>query len=496
MTIVKEKKIKAGDYTQQLPAFLVLLIFSVVINYKIPATLSSLFFLGCLVAYFFSENEPFWLAFFLVLGDGFFGLFGPGQVLQSVIPGLPEVEVIQLYFLLTILKAFKVKNFTRPFYSPLLSVLLIYLIFLIIQGFVLGLSTELNIQFRLVKYLLPLFLLYAIPRLFTQSKDYEACLTYLFPVAFLALAAQIITILTGLGPLYLLSLSSEYSEVFELTDVSIYRGFYNVAIVLITTFGALYLLAREKSDFTKGYLFSILVANGFSIFLSATRGWIIGFSTMVLFFMIFVSGIKLRLFIKLAFGFAIALMIVISIPALKLQINNAFKRIMTLEAIAEGDLTAKGTLIRLERRVPRVMKKWKESPITGWGFSNEYFQYADGHVGNHNLLLHSGLTGAFLMLAFFIHFNAKIITKSLNSPAGRDGKKGLLVFSIFFLGWFIIHSTSWQYFSFYQDPNIGTIQALFLSWGAIAFHEIEAGQNLAQTTKSTTAVTPLFNIYV
>jgi hypothetical protein len=314
-------EIKLDDNPRQLPVFLLFVIVSAGINYLVPATFSSLFFLGCLVVYFFSKNEPFWLAFFLVLGDGFFGLFGPGQVLQSVIPGLPAVEVIQLYFILTIIKAFKVREFTRPFYSYMLWALLVYLMFLIIQGFVLGLSMDMNIIFRLVKYLLPLFLLFSVPRLFTRSRDYQDCMTYLFPVAFFALAAQIVTITSGLGPLYLLSLSSEHSEVFQLTEEHIYRGFYNVAITLITTFGALLLLTLRKSKFKKSYLILVLIANALSILLSATRGWIIGFSTIIIFFLIFVSGINLKRFIKTAFGLAIACMIIISIPDLKLQIK-------------------------------------------------------------------------------------------------------------------------------------------------------------------------------
>jgi O-antigen ligase len=168
---------------------------------------------------------------------------------------------------------------------------------------------------------------------------------------------------------------------------------------------------------------------------------------------------------------------------------------MTLEAIVAGDLTAKGTLIRLERRVPRVMKKWRESPITGWGFSNEYFKYADGHIGNHNILLHSGITGFLLMIAFFIYFNAMIILKSMSMPDGVEWKKGLLVFSIFFLGWFIIHSTSWQYFSFYQDPNIGTIQALFLSWGAMVFQECNRSIHRTKQKKHQKTIIPLSEVY-
>ncbi len=475
--------------------FLGLILVSVGINYMVPATFSSLFFLFCLVIYFFSDNEPFWLAFFLVLGDGFFGLFGPGKVLQSVIPGLPEVEIIQLYILATLVKAFWRKDYTPPFYYRFLWVLLIYLVFLIVQGYVVGISMEMNIQFRLIKSILPLFLLFSIPRLFLKPKDYETCMTYLFPIAFFALGAQIATIATGLQPVYLLSLSAEHVDTFELTDERIYRGFFNVGIVLITTLGALYMLTKKQKSQSTAYLFAVLIANGLSIFLSATRGWIIGFSFMILTYIFFISGVQLKNLIKISFVGAIAILTILSVPELRLQTTNAFKRILTLEAIVEGDLTAKGTLIRLERRVPRVMKKWRESPITGWGFSNEYFTYADGHVGNHNLLLHSGITGAFLMGAFFVFFNAKLIIRSRNDLIPREYRNSLVVFCVFFMGWFIIHSTSWQHFSFYQDPNVGLIQGLFFSWAACIYDKAGVERKKMKAPKPLRSVKSLPAIY-
>lgn len=467
-------------------AFFFLILVSVGVNYLLPATFSSLFFLGCLTIYFFSKNEAFWLVFFLVLGDGFFGLFGPGKVLQSVIPGLPAVEVIQLYILLTIVKTIKVKKANKPFYNHFLAVLLGYLVFLVLQGYAVGISLDLNIQFRLVKFLLPLFLLYSIPKLFTKEGDYQECLVYIFPITFFAFGAQLVSVITGLQPEYFLSISSEQIEAFELTDEHIYRGFFNVGIVLISTLGALVCLTLPQNRFRSGYLYTVLMANGFNIFLSATRGWIIGFALIIVGFIVFISGIRTQGLVKIIFTSALAIVIIASVPELNLQINNAFDRIRTLEAIAEGDLTAKGTLIRLERRVPRVMKKWRESPLTGWGFSKEYYDYADGHVGNHNLLMHSGIIGTALLMTFFLYFNARIIIRSKVLEPKNAYKKSLLVFFIFFLGWFIIHSTSWQYFSFYQDPNIGIIQALFFSWAAAVYQETnKSTQVLKQKTIQT-----------
>jgi hypothetical protein len=95
------------------------------------------------------------------------------------------------------------------------------------------------------------------------------------------------------------------------------------------------------------------------------------------------------------------LIIIFISPQIGNQVEVASKRLATIGDLARGDLTAGGTLSRLTERGPRVMEGFKNSTIIlGAGYSDLYFEYADGHVGFQNILLHSGVIGFFIFISF------------------------------------------------------------------------------------------------
>jgi hypothetical protein len=143
-----------------------------------------------------------------------------------------------------------------------------------------------------------------------------------------------------------------------------------------------------------------------------------------------------------------------------------------VESLAEGDLTADGTLSRLTERGPKVMRRWRESPLTGLGFSDRFIISQDGHVGNQNILLHSGIIGACLMAWFFAYFCIRLYNRTILLPRDHPARKALLVFVIFLVGWFLLHSTSEQFFSYYQEaPGIGILYVVFFSFAALIYRE-------------------------
>jgi hypothetical protein len=130
------------------------------------------------------------------------------------------------------------------------------------------------------------------------------------------------------------------------------------------------------------------------------------------------------------------------------RLAKSFQRLQAVESIAQGDITAEGTLQRLSERSPRVMKKFMENPLIGFGFSNEGAEYFDEHVANQTMLLSSGLFGYGLFLFSWLYFIGYIflLNKSLNQY--NPYKKRILVFIVGFLGLFFIHSTSGRIFGF------------------------------------------------
>ncbi|MBK6931690.1 MAG: hypothetical protein IPH12_12825 [Saprospirales bacterium] len=425
---------------------------SILATYYAPAIFRPIFYVIMLGAYFRSKDEALWLTLFFIVSDGFWGYFNAYEVVVSLIPGLPPIEVGHLYILLTVIKASKAGNPGRFFHDKIVAVMAVYLGFLIVQGYVLGLSPQINIQFRMVKFIFPIMLFYSVPRLFRTGEQYRDLFMYMFPFAFFALFAQVFTIVTHMSPSQYLGIYRDFWFTVDVSKGKTYRGFYSSGIVLMTFFGALYYLAHRGKNFNFLYLVAIAGADLMSVFLSATRGWLIGLSLGLVLFLLFIFKPSGKRLATMAGATIVLILGLLAIPVVGMQFTHAFKRMTTLEALASGDVTAHGTLERLNKRSPRVMGKWIETPLTGWGFSDEFFKYADFHVANQNILLHSGILGAILMGMFFVYFHFVLFWRSTHLPRGHPLKEAIMVFVIFFPGWFFIHSTSGQHFGYYQEP--------------------------------------------
>ncbi|MCS6929675.1 MAG: hypothetical protein NZM43_09280 [Saprospiraceae bacterium] len=444
------------------------LVVAIAATYYLPEFARAPLYIFMLVAYARSSNEPMWLALFLTIADGFIGFFNPYEAVARLLPGLPGIEFEQLYILAAFIKALGKERPEPLFHRGLLQVMGIYIILLVLQGYAIGLSSALNVQFRLVKFLLPLSLLYSIPRLLRTEDDYRNFFFYLFPMVFFALFAQVFTIVTSITPSQALGVVKKFWFTVDVKKGYTYRGFYSDNTVLLTYFGAFYWLTRP-GFFDRRYLFTIMAAAMLCVVLSATRGWIIGFSISLILFLIMVEKLSLKQTFSLGLTGALSVMLLLQIPVIEKQFENALERFSTLQKLAGGDVTAGGTLSRLNERSPRVMDKWSESPISGWGFSDEFFKYGDFHVANQNILLHAGIIGAILMLVFILAYHGKLFLRSFQLPRGSPYKQSLLVWCTFFPGWFFIHSTSGQKFAFYADPTAGMVIGVYLTLGAIVY---------------------------
>jgi len=457
---------------REITIFLSLVVGTVFTTYYTSPAVASLYYLGMLAAYFRSTNEALWLAVFLVVSDGFIGFFGPYQTTLSMIPGLPPIEIGQLYILLTIVKAFQKGASYQLYYKGLLTALFIYLLFLIAQGFTMGLNIQMNIIFRIIKETVPLLLFFSIPRLMDTEEAYAKFFGYLFPIAFSALFAQVFTITMGSTPSEFLGGTKADPLAFNVNEGRTYRGFFSSGTILMTFLGALYFLARKEKFFPTVILYAVLAADFLAVFLSATRGWVLSLGFISFLYLVFVMRFNVKRILILAVT-GVALFIgIMSFPIVGKQVDNALRRMFTLSALASGDATAGGTLVRLSERSPRVVKKWLESPLTGWGFSNTFMKYSDLHVANQNILMHAGIVGFLLMLLFFFYFNWKLFLCSASLPRSHPLKEVPLVFIVFFLGWFLLHSSSGQYFSYYQAPAEGILLGVFFSFGGLLYHLI------------------------
>jgi len=442
---------------------------TIILTYFAPSLVASIWYVLLLVWYFYSEDEPFWLVFFLITSDGFMGFFGLYEVSIGLLPGLPAIELVQFYMLLSGIKALRKNVNPDLFFNKYITVLFIYTIFLIVWGQLLGYSGALNEYFRILKDILPLLLFYSIPRLLRDLFSYQRLFSLIFLVLLLAFFTQIFTLITGIFPLGTDTLTKVSDQ-----DTGEFRSFYNTAATLLGIFGALFFLSsNNKSIFNPNYLYIIVFSAFGMAFLSATRGWILGFGLIIILSFIFVLRKKTNQVIIFSFISLIIILIGLSNPRIQEQVNFSLERTLKLEALTEGDLTAEGSLKRLSEKGPKVMKVWRENPVFGWGYSDVTRANGDGHVGNQNLLMTSGVVGYLLLNGFFVYFMYKMLTVYLRKRRHPGADTTLLVFVIFLMGWFFIHSSSGQHFSYGGMPIRIIPQAVFFSFGAFIYSQIK-----------------------
>ena len=149
-------------------------------------------------------------------------------------------------------------------------------------------------------------------------------------------------------------------------------------------------------------------------------------------------------------------------PTLSSYMRRSLNRLLTIEKLIEGDPTAGGTLGRITERRPRVINKFKENPIFGFGFSEEFYEYGDIHLGNETLLLKGGIVGYLLMILFWIYFNITLYKRNLMLSNPNLYRNTLLVFIIGFIGFFIIHSSSGYVFNYQIRYHSGMAIAVII----------------------------------
>lgn len=462
---------------KELIILITLVVGSIISIYQLGPMLSNLWFLLLFIVYYNSKNEAFWLAFFIIVSDGFLGFLGKYGALIEITPAyagnrIPGIEVAQVYIFLTLIKVLRNKKKTKVILGGILRICLLYIIILIILGQFFGVQ-NLNAQLRILKLVLPLLLFYSLPRLIVDEHQLRKLFYLLFPFTFGILFAQIFNLIIGTSPAAYLGFTETNAfgkgETYTTLSNRIYRGFYNPNLILINYLGALYFLSSRKKLFNINYLYVITVSIFLAVILSATRGYILGISIIFLLFTLVVQKLKIYKIAILSIFTVVIILVINFSPAVEYQFNKSLERFQTLELILQGDTELGGTLGRISNRSPRVMNKWEEQPYFGWGFSDTYFEYEDGHVGNQNILLHSGVFGLALIMVLLIAFNSIFIQKSVSLNYSNIFKYKLMLFPIFLLGYFIIHSTSGQQISFYNTPDKILLQVLLFTIAIIAY---------------------------
>jgi hypothetical protein len=422
-----------------------------------PAMLNRLVFLGILFAAYRTRYDYVYLVWFFIINDAPGRLFSGGEFDAVRIPLYPvaagiSISFQELFLFLYLFKYISMKKKPKFIFKKEFAWFLSFGLFVAAYSFLLGINFD-NI-IKTFRYFLPWGLIFVLPTYIYNKEILVRCSLLIFPVVFLAFASQLYTYFTG-------NYLEHYLRAIDFRSLGSFeqgfgiRTYSAVYITLLAIIQAFYFLFNRKGGINQNYLGMVIFIGIFSIFLTGTRGWIIAMSFLLIAaFLIFGFSRNLALWIRIVAVSAIVLLIVGSqFPIVQKQIDATLRRVSTLEALAAGDLTAQGTLARLNVRGPRVLSKFKESPFVGWGFSNHFYDYADGHVGHHNILLNIGILGYLFVNGLFIVLCLKIWRFSKNKAMQQAEGKSPLIYIVGLAVVFLIHSSSTQFWGYTLSMN-------------------------------------------
>lgn len=414
--------------------------------YKLPFAVFFVLQAVVLYKFYYSQNGYFYLAFmFLVeahISSLFYGVGGEDSThTATFLRGTPIGSLFfwMVFLVVGVMKVAKAK--TPPFFlQNIMIVLGLYLAFLVV-----GLGIGKISLFT--KGALPLTLLFIIPRIMRTEEDYIKFFNIIFFFVFINLATQILYITTGHHLSTILGGSQKRVDVTAIDDAAnVVRPVAGIIVPYTGLIGSAIVMHLRKNPYSRNYLFTIMLLSYFSLFITATRGWLISGSFYFFFALFINSNNPLKLIPRLMVPVIILVLAFMFLPFLKKQSEMSIQRYSTLIDLAGGDETAGGTLKRLDERSPVIMKKFWDSPIIGHGWSAYGMANDDGHVGNQNMLFKTGIIGYLLFVVFVFIYCGKLFMRWRSLRKSNPYRKVLLLFIAFIPAVFVIHSATRQWF--------------------------------------------------
>jgi hypothetical protein len=421
--------------------------------YFMPGMINRIIFLLILFAAYRTNLDYVYLIWFFIINDAPGRLFQSGEfAVEARIPLYPLAPGVsmgfqELFLLLYIVKYLQFKKPVQFIFKQEFAWFLIISLVFIAYSFFIGINFG-NIV-KTFRSLIPWFLVFIVPAFINDRQTLVRSGLLIFPVILFAFASVIFSYITGnYLDHYLRGVQAR--GMMALEEGSLSRSISAVYIILLSMILALYFSLTKTILANQNYLYWIILFCYLSIVLTGMRGWIIALSFLLLgWALLLIISREVTGVFRLVTVTTIAIFIVISIfPAIQEQMELVYRRVATVGAIAEGDVTAEGTLKRIDVRGPRVMNKFRDNPVFGWGFSNHYYEYQDVHVGHQSILLNTGIVGYVYLNGLFIYILLKILSLARNRKISMHEGNASLIFVLGLIVVFVIHSSSTQFWGY------------------------------------------------
>lgn len=445
------------DY-KEIRNFFILYFTTIIVVYFSNRIIADILFAGYLFFFFYSKKDYFWIAFFFAI------MYAPGYLFNTLDASHRSLEFrggqigyFQLIIFTSLVKILfkKSYSFIKPFNEYYIWVLFSIILFII--GISFGMSGR--IFLRNAKDLSPFVFLFILPTLMRDSYNYYRLMNLLMSFSFFIFFTQLYVIVFGHHFMTFLggTMMKEGEEIIRSYDSEsvLIRPNYSTMVVIFNIFSSLFFISYGKNSKKHNqFLVIVLVVSIISILLTATRGYILG----ALLIVFFGATFKITRLLKVAGPILILLVILGSTTNTLTQLSWSLDRVSTVFTFLSGDVTAGGTLRRIDDRAPPVLKQWEYSPLVGKGLSDDTWEHSDQHVAWPTILLQGGIIGVIVLIYIFVSIGFEIIKiKNGHINYGRS----LLGF---YLAILFVHSTSFMVFSYI--PGVGNINVfiLFLSF--------------------------------
>ena len=392
---------------------------SVLCVYVFPVGIDKLFF-GILMALFWiSKNDYFWFAFFIIISFNPAGFFQESSAedlrrlpLFNIIPRA-SLSVLDLFLIIAVIKAISKGRKTR--YKDVLGIknIFIFLIYLlgisIIQGFTI--KTFISQPLRGIFFYTFFF---SFPSLVKTRKDTFKFMYMFFPFVFQELFAQCYLLYTGE---YIQTLFNADAVMIIFRDKLMYDSIRSIAhgyaiVVMSFVFSMIVFDSIDRMS-SKAYLIIIMIAASISVLISATRQTILMFALMFNIYVLFVTKNKKSFVVQLTMIGLVLFLIFdyMNVLDINYTLSASINRLTGAVQFQNGSIEAEDTLeFRLTERLPILWEHIKRSLFLGYGFSDEYFQYYDGHLGGILIgLLQAGILGLMVYMAYVVKLYKEVL---------------------------------------------------------------------------------------
>jgi len=396
------------------------------------------------VVFYLAKKDYFWLALIILLVSNTGSLFVVDNKLFT--KGLPlysfagiSLQYIDVFSMVAFIKAMQHSIRHTIFLKKELILLAGYFAFMIMYSF--GLGMDKSGLITVAQVLVGFTFFYSFPKLINKASDFNKFIALIIPfvvIEFANVLFQFYYQQTFAGLLNNISILPSSEESFR-PDIFSLADYFGICF-------AMYFLSR--SDKNNGFFYLIILLSFVTMFLTATRSRIVVYIIMLILYFVVLQKFNIQKIFSFALLFLVLFFISNRIINFHQWIDNSLKRISTLELLVKGDVTAGGTLQRIDVRLPRVLKGIKANPVFGWGFSSAGSKYIDHHVGNFSLIAQVGIVGFILFMNFVINFFKKIHSWHKYFSRRNPFRKVLEVFMLLFISSLILQFSSYCFYDY------------------------------------------------